>query len=102
VAQANFVNGYGPNNSPLEGKLAGLDQGRFCSWGRATFTTTATTCTIPARGGSARKPDMVLLTPGSASMTGLYYTVNTDGSVTVTRTDTTSGSEFSFLIVYSG
>lgn len=101
MAQANFVNGYGPNNSPLEGKLP-IDQGRFVSWGRATFPGAVTTCTIPARGGSARKPDMVILTAGNTALAALSYTPNSDGSVTVNRTDTTANAEFSFLIAYNG
>ncbi len=99
MAEANYVNPYG-TNSPREGYL-NLDQGRFLIWGRATFTTTDQTCTITPRMGT--RIDMILLTPGP-SVTGLYYSaIDSDtGVVTVTRTDSTSAGEFSFMIVTRG
>jgi hypothetical protein len=101
VANANFLSGYGANNRQRDGKLP-LDNGRFVSWGRATFPGTAASCTIPSSGGASKAVAMVLLHSGSASMTGLYYTANSDGSVTVTRTDSVNNGEFSFLVVYDG
>lgn len=99
MAVANFVSGYGSSNDPFVGHL-NLDQGRFVCWGRATFTTTATTCTIPPRGNGSVRADAVYLTAGTSGVVNLSYAVGADGTITVTRTDTTSGGEFSFLIVY--
>ena len=98
MAAANIVNPQGTNGF-REGFL-NFDMGRLCGWGRATFTTTATTCTIPPRNG--KQVDLVFLTAGTSGVVGLSYSIGSDGTITVTRTDTTSGGEFSFLIVYGG
>jgi len=100
MATAIFDTGYNIGSSaaaPFLGNL-NIDSGREVAFGTAHFTTTATTCTIPTRSGL--KVSGVLLTAATAGVVGLSWSVDSAGTVTITRTDTTSNGKFTFLIVY--
>lgn len=99
MAEAVYKNGLnltGTTYVPFNGVL-NLNCGSNVLYGEAAFTTTGTTCTIQPKGYT--KVAAVFLTAKTAGVVGLSYAVASTGVVTVTRTDTTSGGEFAFLII---
>lgn len=97
MAAINIVNPYG-TNSPQEGRMD-FNQGVFLVGGRGTFNSTDATGTTPPRMGS--KVAWALCT-GSTNAGYVQYSIGADGTITWTRSVTTSGGEFSFLVAYSG
>ena len=69
-------------------------------FGTAAFVSTETTVTVPGRGGGLINTCFYfgLLQGVNEVLRGV---VNADGSVTFTRTDTTTGGKFIFMIVYN-
>lgn len=66
--------------------------------GAGTFTGTETTVNIPARGGGL-KAFAVIATLNVAEK-NVTYVVNSDGTITLTRTDTTNGATFTCWVFY--
>ncbi len=97
MAALNIVNPYG-TNSPLEGRMD-FNQGVFLIGGRGTFTSTDATATTPPRMGS--KVVWALAT-GSSNSGYVTHSIGADGTITWTRSVTTSGGEISFLAAYCG
>ncbi len=85
-------------SAPFNGNL-NLNGGMNVICGEGAFTTSATTATIPPKGGG--RVAFALFTPKTAGVVGLSYAVASDGTITVTRTDTTSGGVIAFLIAYN-
>ncbi len=98
MAAATLLDGPDARGFPGLWKVGGYNG--YVQQGRGAFPTTATTCTIPLfNGGIAKKPqnfiqyDVVDKT--------VVVTFNADYSIaTLTRTDTTSAAQFSYLFIW--
>lgn len=89
-----------PNSAePFMAKLdMGLTGGGLILCGLGAFVGAETTVLVPARGGGL-KPFAVIATLNVTEKT-IVPTVNSDGTVTLTRTDTTNGATFNCWIFY--
>lgn len=97
-----LLNGYSSGSTitgPLNGWL-NLDQGRFVTFGRATFPTALSgEITLPMTPAGVAQIDLCLLTAGSIGVQSPYYRLNaTANSMTITNAGTNSTGEISFFI----
>jgi hypothetical protein len=76
------------------GNIGGFD----LVYGIGAFNSTDVTTTVPCRSGSIKFK--LILAQYWPANENLRITDNGDGTVTFTRTDTTSGAKFSFIALY--
>lgn len=94
-SNATWTAGLTPSN-PYQGHIDSGQQGVDIVYGIANFVGAETTVLIPCRSG-VKKFRLVIVVYAEAAANVLSWVDNGDGTITVTRTDTTANGRFSVL-----